>query len=489
MSVAVYGYDQGRHDGGTAYAWGEQGLKFLTGVRLRLVNVGPKNKVEQGELGYPVSLTSGQSRSPFASEAELDRFAEQELERTNKKPERVGFHADVVADSLVLSGVSDRSTAYSLAEALRFGMRRVLDMELEDLQVLVMGRVGEEAFDAYLYDPMPGGSGLLQQALARWGEVLAAAGEITDGCPAECDVSCPECLRVFRNAYYHKYLDRHNAAERLATFGSTVTEKHEIPPVVGPGPATPVEVDTNEAEQILRRLLEDAGLTTGSYQHPIDLAMHPYRTVCDVYFPIDEDDDEGVCVYLDGMSIHGRESVRRLDQAIRTQLQNMGHEVLSITATELFDWAAMTRHVARIVKYVLGGPAAKSFKKRDDWYQEPFAEPAKQVAEKPKAGYQPRAATDDWPMLLELLGHDWRPLGEALRDAGIQAPDDVDVELTHGGATIDRRSIMLWTRNGQRVALVVPSVDTSDVDEVCISADGDPVTVVDNIRRALEGKP
>jgi hypothetical protein len=77
MSVAVYGYDQGRHDGGTAYAWGEQGLKFLTGVRLRLVNVGPKNKVEQGELGYPVSLTSGQSRSPFASEAELDRFAEQ----------------------------------------------------------------------------------------------------------------------------------------------------------------------------------------------------------------------------------------------------------------------------------------------------------------------------------------------------------------------------------------------------------------------------
>ncbi len=62
-----------------------------------------------------------------------------------------------------------------MLEALRAGMTQVLEMEREDLHVLVIGRVGEAAVDGLLYDPMPGGSGLLEQMLARWPEVVAAA--------------------------------------------------------------------------------------------------------------------------------------------------------------------------------------------------------------------------------------------------------------------------------------------------------------------------
>jgi hypothetical protein len=58
--------------------------------------------------------------------------------------------------------------AGEIAEALRKGAAEILEMELEDLQVLTLGRAGTEEVDVLLYDPMPGGSGLLEQMTARW---------------------------------------------------------------------------------------------------------------------------------------------------------------------------------------------------------------------------------------------------------------------------------------------------------------------------------
>ena len=86
-------------------------------------------------------------------------------------------------------------------------------MERDDVDVLVIGHVGSDRVDALLYDPMPGGSGLLEQACERWADVVAAALVAVEGCPGVCQRACIDCLHTFRNAYFHWALDRHVAAE------------------------------------------------------------------------------------------------------------------------------------------------------------------------------------------------------------------------------------------------------------------------------------
>src|SRR5262249_31398343 len=119
--------------------------------------------------------------------------------------------------------------AYSVLETLRTGMSMVLEMERDDLELLVVARPGEDLVDGFLYDPMPGGSGLLEQGCERWGDVVAAGIHVAEGCVAACERSCIDCLQTFRNAFYHEYLDRHLAARRLREWGSALALTSPIP--------------------------------------------------------------------------------------------------------------------------------------------------------------------------------------------------------------------------------------------------------------------
>jgi len=106
--------------------------------------------------------------------------------------------------------------AYSVLETLRFAAARVLDMHLDDLQILVIVHVDRDVVDALMWEPMPGGAGLLDQICQRFEEIAAVAREVVEHCPAACEKSCIDCLQTFRNGYYHKYLDRKAAQEHLA---------------------------------------------------------------------------------------------------------------------------------------------------------------------------------------------------------------------------------------------------------------------------------
>lgn len=88
MSVATYGREQGRHNGGDMFGWGERQLSLRCGVHLRLVNVGATSLVEQDtpELGYPICTVCGQSVSPLASDAQLSHFQEGHETRCGRKP-------------------------------------------------------------------------------------------------------------------------------------------------------------------------------------------------------------------------------------------------------------------------------------------------------------------------------------------------------------------------------------------------------------------
>ena len=260
MAVAVFGHEQGRHSGGEAWEWGPQSLQLFKGIHMRLVNTGPASKVRgDGSLGFPVCRVCGQSRSPMSGQAELDRFSEFHLERCGQPVENLAFYADVVADGLKLPLCADKTQAYSVLEALRHGASEVLDMEMSDLQILTFGHAGQDQVDGLLYDPMSGGSGLLEQLVERWEEIVSAASDVVSDCESACETSCIDCLQNFRNAFYHDSLDRHVAEQCLLDWGDSLSYSHSIS-VQLPN-ETMTKKPVNNPEQTLGAMLEAAGFS------------------------------------------------------------------------------------------------------------------------------------------------------------------------------------------------------------------------------------
>ena len=272
LGVAIYGHELPQHAGGRAHLWGPRTLTHRRGVRLRLVNVGPAQLARNaGVLGYPVCRVCGQSRSPLASQGDLARFATDHLNRCRKPVENVGFFADIIAEAITLQDCADREEAYSVMEALRLGAAEVLEMETEDLQVLVIGKPGVNTVDAMLYDPMPGGSGLLDQMIEHWGDVVRAAISVAEDCPSLCATSCVDCLLTFRNSFYHGHLNRNTATDRLQRWSGVLAFSHDIPQRLPSQPATDLTV--NDAEERLRLMLERAGLHGYQPQYQIALGL------------------------------------------------------------------------------------------------------------------------------------------------------------------------------------------------------------------------
>ncbi len=372
MGVAVYGLERNQHNGGRAYRWGAQSLHHRRGVRLRLVNVGASSAINRFDrFGYPVCTVCGQSVSPLSSDRQRDQFEQSHLERCGRVVTTIGFYADVVADALSLAACPDQTTAYSVLEALRFGATRVLDMHMEDLQILVIGYVDREEVDALLWDPMPGGSGLLDQLCERFEEIAAVAREVVEDCPSACDTSCVDCLQTFRNGYYHKYLDRKAAQGRLVAWGPRLLSSHEIPakqPSKEPAEGThPV----NESERRLRHLLLAAGFEEGIRGQQIRLDRAIGTTTPDViYRAPHHGEDEGVCIYLDGLSghLHGNAATAEQDQRIRTWLRNNGYEVIEIAVSDLHDEASMARQFRKLAGYLGANELRDALRTDTSWF-------------------------------------------------------------------------------------------------------------------------
>jgi ATP-dependent helicase YprA (DUF1998 family)/SOS-response transcriptional repressor LexA len=372
LPVAVYGYERDQHNGGRAYRWGEQVVHHRRGVRMRLVNVGAVRAMQRDEvLGYPVCTVCGQSRSSMASERELEHFRESHLKRCGRRPESVGFYADVVADVLSLPACPNRRVAYSVLEALRIAATRVLDMHMDDLQVQVVGHVDRDEVDGLLWDPMPGGSGLLDQICDRFEEIAGIAREVVEQCPGACEASCIDCLQTFRNAFYHAHLDRKEGGERLAAWRPRLLDGHPIPPKQPSQELSDGAQPVNEAERRLRHLLRAAGFNEGERGRQIRLDPAIGTTTPDVVFRASHhDEDEGICVYLDGLSghLHGNAATPDRDRTIRTWLRNNGWEVIEITASDLFDEDAMVRHLRKLAGYLGSSDLRDRVRQNTSWF-------------------------------------------------------------------------------------------------------------------------
>ena len=264
LGVAVHGLELHQHSGGRAFRWGPQPAHLRRGVRMRLVNVGASAAMADGEFGYPVCTVCGQSVSPLSSERQRDKFRESHEERCGRAPRPIGFHADTVADVFSLPACDSKTTAYSALEALRIGATRVLDMHKDDLQILVIGHIGREEVDALLWDPMPGGSGLLERLCERFEEIVRIAGEVANRLPRRMRFILHRLpCKHSRNAYYHRFLDRSVAGERIDEWGLNLSFDHDIPPLQPTETPAENEAPVNEAETRLRHLLLAAGFGEG----------------------------------------------------------------------------------------------------------------------------------------------------------------------------------------------------------------------------------
>jgi hypothetical protein len=376
LAVSTYGYQQPRHGEGKAYKWGTCAVLFRRGVHLRMVNVGAAMLVRSGQdLGYPVCLVCGQSRSPLASAADLSQFAQDHQQRCGKPVQRIGFFSDVVADALCFRACGSRKEGYSIVEALRHGAVRVLEMELEDLQILAAGSPGDPTVDFLLYDPMPGGSGLLEEMIERWPEVVREALAVVSDCPGECDSACVDCLLNFRNAYYHRHLDRGSASEKVEEWGSELLFTHDIPPLL---PASESESrPVNKAEDQLREMLKRAGFADPKPQKRLELERPLGSTTPDFFYDDPAGRSDGICIYLDGLSthIHGNPETRERDHAIREELRAQGYEVFEIPYGQLSDAGAMARHFYRLGRLLLGKQEAETIRDSRGWFAPPPPEP------------------------------------------------------------------------------------------------------------------
>lgn len=455
LSVAVYGLEQKRHGEGRGYDWGGRAVQLRRAVHLRLVNVGTSGAARSGEgLGYPVCTVCGHSRSPFAGERELAHFSQLHHERCGQPVGRIGFYTDTVADALGVPGCVDREQAFSVVEALRQGAAQVLDMEVDDLQLLAMGRAGLERIDVLLYDPMPGGSGLLQQVVARWSEVVEAARGIASGCASQCERACIDCLFLFRNAYYHRYLNRHTVLAALDSWGSSLQFTHPISAQL-PN-ARERDRTVNQGALILARMFERAGFGTFVEEHRIDLGLPLKRTVPDFYFE-DSTGEDRVCVYLDGMSghLHGNPTTHRRDLEIRETLRNRHYDVLVIQYSDLFDRVAMQRHFFRLGRILLGRERARGFRTDDSWFDEPVVEtiPPEEKGNDDGAEHEPAVEDARWDEYRELLHSRWHGLLTALRASGVPAPFDVERGWLRNGRTSDDRVLMVWETDSGHVGV------------------------------------
>ena len=369
MPVATYGSDRGYHRGGTAWRWGDLSVRFRRGVQLRLVNVGPRKEVEQTRLGFPLCLACGQSHSPFASKKSRDAFDELHLERCGHTVQPTGFFADVEVDVLGLHDVQDRKMGFSVVESIRMGAARVLDMEIEDLQLLALGHVGEDSCDVLLYDPMPGGSGLLEHLAERWEEVRDAALELLTQCPSACESSCIDCLQTYRNRFYHEYLDRLVAAEVLQATTGPLVLVHQIPEHLQKTQSTTGQGQTY-IENRFKRFLAEAGLPAPICQRRIDLGAGYGGTIPDFFYEGEDEDEPGICIYLDGMAghIHGNAEQAEKDRAIRAKLDSLGYEVVVVRSFELDDKDAVVRAIARVAKYLVGRERQREVKADTTWF-------------------------------------------------------------------------------------------------------------------------
>jgi hypothetical protein len=213
----------------------------------------------------------------------------------------------------------------------------------------------------------------LEPLLARWTTVVSAALEVVKHCPSQCTTACIDCLFTFRNAYYHRFLNRHTALEKLQQWGDMLLQSHVIPIKLPKASNNADQQPVNQSESRLYEMLKRAGFPEPIPQKTIELGKPLNTTKPDFFFDDPNEDLEGICIYLDGMSkhLHGNSDTAQRDRTIREELRNSDYEVIEIPVGNLDDPQAMAKYFYRIGKILVGKTKAKDIRDNPVWFEPP----------------------------------------------------------------------------------------------------------------------
>ncbi len=140
--------------------------------------------------------------------------------------------------------------ARSAVEALRRAACAMEDLEPNDIDGdfrFAPGTGDHQFIDLYLYDQAAGGAGFVKAAARDPQKLVDAAIALLDGC--DCDDSCYQCLRSYKNRYDHALFDRRIGADLLRACFNGV----------------PLAISAEREDYALDRLaadLEESGATT-----------------------------------------------------------------------------------------------------------------------------------------------------------------------------------------------------------------------------------
>ncbi|MFW5739161.1 MAG: helicase-related protein, partial [Myxococcota bacterium] len=443
----VYGSVIERHAGGQQGSVGNLQIRFYRRQDLRLVNLGINAKTQHGYSLFPICTTCGATRSPAATEAELERFAQDHAKRHQRATTgHFALHVEFPSDTLHIGPFQERADAANLFESIRIGARLVLDMGATEVEGFT---ISDEhgGYWAILYDPMPGGSGFLPQIVRYWRIICERAAQALATCASACDRACYSCLKHFRNQQDHEVLDRHDAQSLLATLTSDLALDHPIPAVVAQPVVDPGAADSDSELGFARICAKRGFPVPPSAQHKVSFGDGSY-TLADFAYP-----DAKILVYIDGMSagIHGNAAQQKKDRLVRAKAKMAGWHVVAISAEGLQDAESVAGCLEEIALY-LGV----------EWSADTMAEPA------PGGAAQPGG----WEAIFELLDEHWIPLAKQLKKAGVPVPEDVDVELADAeGRVTDIRAVLFWQGATCGVGLVDQDVAEGVVSSTTIKAD------------------
>jgi len=106
--------------------------------------------------------------------------------------------------------------ARTLAEGIRLQASHLLDIEITELNAgyrLRRSQNQQICVDIYVYDSLSSGAGYSSGIVPRIGELLQGVKEFLSDC--SCENACHDCLKHYRNSFYHSVLDRFAGLELL----------------------------------------------------------------------------------------------------------------------------------------------------------------------------------------------------------------------------------------------------------------------------------
>jgi hypothetical protein len=94
-------------------------------------------------------------------------------------------------------------------------------------------------------------------------------------------------------------------------------------------------------------------------------------TIPDFFYALDEPDEPGICIYLDGMAghIHGNDAQAEKDRVIRARLESKDYTVVVVRSFDLDDKDTMVGAISKITKALVGKERARAVREDSAWFE------------------------------------------------------------------------------------------------------------------------